>query len=271
MNIDNNFKDSFSKYFQEHYKYKKCECNLNNNETWIYIQAGSWFGDNFHYELIKDSIQLHIEFKDKDENIFFANALIKMLKKNDYKEIISDGNNIWFLLKEIDTTKINKIQKELDKIIKKIDPIINRLFLFDFEKTKNNKKEKSIKFRLSFFCGIISEIIFVIPLVLSVVLKFGFELKYFPVLLLMFTFACIITFHIFLYKILFKKEKLEFLNKVIFKQEIENDELLTSKTTKNENSSDATTDKVVTETIDSHTYDSKSKVLISAIEAIKDL
>ena len=72
MNIDNNFKDSFSKYFKEHYKYKKCECNLNNNnKPWIYIQAGSSFCDNFHYELIDDSIQLHIEFKDKNENIFF--------------------------------------------------------------------------------------------------------------------------------------------------------------------------------------------------------
>ena len=70
MNIDNNFKVSFSKYFDEHYKYKKYECNLNNGEPWIYIQAGSGFGDNFHYELINNSIQLHIEFKNKEENIF---------------------------------------------------------------------------------------------------------------------------------------------------------------------------------------------------------
>lgn len=209
MNIDNSFKVSFSTYFQKYYKYKKYECNLNGNESWIYIQAGSSFGDNFHYELINDSIQLHIEFQNKEENIFFANALIKILKKNYYKKIIPNGNNIWFLLKEINTTKINEIQKDLDRIIKKFDPIINQLFLFDFEKTKNNKK-KSIKCCFTFVYEIISEIIFVIPLVLSILLKFGFELKHFPILLVIFAFSGIITFHIVLYKILSKKEKLEF-------------------------------------------------------------
>lgn len=267
MNIDNEFKKSFHEYFKKNYKYKKYECNLNNDDQWIYIQAGSGFGDNFHYELINNSIQLHIEFKNREENIFFANALIKILKKDDYKEIIPDGNNIWFLLKEIDTTKENKIKREFDRIIKKIDPIINQLFLFDFKRNKHNKKEKSINCRFISVCGIISEIIFVIPLVLTMVVKFGFELKYFLVLLVIFTFACIITLHIILYKILLKKEKLKFLNKFIFQQEIENDESLTTKITKNDNQPTSS----VTETKDSKTCDSKSKVLISAIEAIKDL
>lgn len=267
MNIDNEFKKSFHEYFKKNYKYKKYECNLNNDDQWIYIQAGSGFGDNFHYELINDSIQLHIEFKDKNENIFFANALIKILKKDDYKEIIPNGNYIWFLLKEIDTTKENTIKKEFDRIIEKIDPIINQLFLFDFKRNKHEKKEKSINCRFISVCGIISEIIFVIPLVLTMVLKFGFELKYFLVLLVIFTFACIITLHIVLYKILLKKEKLKFLNKVIFQQEIENDESLTTKVTKNDNQPTSS----VTETKDSITYDSKSKVLISAIEAIREL
>lgn len=267
MNIDNEFKKSFHEYFKKNYKYKKYECNLNNDDQWIYIQAGSGFGDNFHYELINNSIQLHIEFKNREENIFFANALIKILKKDDYKEIIPDGNNIWFLLKEIDTTKENKIKREFDRIIKKIDPIINQLFLFDFKRNKHNKKEKSINCCFISVCGIISEIIFVIPLVLTMVVKFGFELKYFLVLLVIFTFACIITLHIILYKILLKKEKLKFLNKFIFQQEIENDESLTTKVTKNDNQPTTS----VTETKDSTTCDSKSKVLISEIEAIKDL
>lgn len=267
MNIDNEFKKSFHEYFKKNYKYKKYECNLNNDDQWIYIQAGSGFGDNFHYELINNSIQLHIEFKNKEENIFFANALIKILKKDDYKEIIPDGNNIWFLLKEIDTTKENKIKREFDRIIKKFDPILNQLFLFDFKRNKHEKKEKSINCRFISVCGIISEIIFVIPLVLTIVLKFGFELKYFLVLLVIFTFACIITLHIVLYKILLKKEKLKFLNKFIFQQEIENDESLTTKITKNDNQPTSS----VTETKDSITYDSKSKVLISAIEAIREL
>ena len=102
---------------------------------------------------------------------------------------------------------------------------------------------------------------------MSIVFKFGFELKCFLILLVIFTFACIITLHIVLYKTLFKKEKLKFLNKVIFRQEIENDESSTTKTTKDDNQPTSS----VTETKDSTTYDSKSKVLISAIEAIKDL
>lgn len=269
MNIDNNFKDSFSKYFQKHYGYKKYECNLNNNEPWLYIQAGSGFGDNFHYELIDDSIQLHIEFKDKDENIFFANALIKMLKKNDYRGIIPNDDYIWFLLEKINNKKIKEIQKKLDKIIKKFDPIINQLFLFDFKRNKPNKEEKSINCRFISVCGIINEIIFVIPLVLIILGKLNSNFTfYLSVLLVIFTFACVFTLHIILYKILNRREKSEFLKKIILHQEIENEDVLSTKTTKNENSSDAAT---VTETMDSTIYDSKSKVLISAIEAIKDL
>lgn len=269
MSIDNEFKNSFHEYFKKNYKYKKYECNLNNNEPWLYIQAGSGFGDNFHYELIDDSIQLHIEFKDKDENIFFANALIKMLKKNNYQEIIPDGDNIWFLLEKINNKKIKEIQKRLDKIIKKFDPIINQLFLFDFKKNKHNKKGKSINYRFPFVCVIISEIIFLIPLVLIILgkLKVDFT-SYFSILLVIFTFAYIFMIHIILYKILTRREKSEFLKKIILHQKIENEDVLSTKTTKNENSSDAAT---VTETMDSTIYDSKSKVLISAIEAIKDL
>ena len=91
---------------------------------------------------------------------------------------------------------------------------------------------------------------------------------YLSVLLVIFTFACVFTLHIILYKILNRREKSEFLKKIILHQEIENEDVLSTKTTKNENSSDAAT---VTETMDSTIYDSKSKVLISAIEAIKDL
>ena len=87
-------------------------------------------------------------------------------------------------------------------------------------------------------------------------------------MLVIFTFACVFTLHIILYKILNRREKSEFLKKIILHQEIENEDVLSTKTTKNENSSDAAT---VTETMDSTIYDSKSKVLISAIEAIKDL
>lgn len=79
---------------------------------------------------------------------------------------------------------------------------------------------------------------------------------------------CIGIFYIVSYKILKQEEKLELIKEIFTKESlnsISKDEIITEKHGNPLNSA------VVTEKIDSHKYDSKSKVLISAIEAIKDL
>lgn len=78
---------------------------------------------------------------------------------------------------------------------------------------------------------------------------------------------CIGMFYIVSYKILEQEEKLGLLKEIFTKEGliISEDKTITKK---NENPLNPA---IVTETIDSHKYDSKSKVLISAIEAIKDL
>lgn len=82
---------------------------------------------------------------------------------------------------------------------------------------------------------------------------------------------CIGIFYIVSYKILKQEEKLELIKEIFNDENLKNISQDNTKTTKNENSSDATTVKTVTETLDATTLNSKSKVLISAIEAIKDL
>lgn len=73
---------------------------------------------------------------------------------------------------------------------------------------------------------------------------------------------------IFYYRATIKSAKLKLLERIVTNKNLKNISQDNTKTTKNENSSDAA---AVTETKDSTTCDSKSKVLISAIEAIKDL
>lgn len=78
---------------------------------------------------------------------------------------------------------------------------------------------------------------------------------------------CIGIFYIVSYKILKQEGKLELLKEIFTKEglTISEDKTITKK---NENPLNPA---IVTETIDSHKYDSKSKVLISAIDAIREL
>lgn len=80
-----------------------------------------------------------------------------------------------------------------------------------------------------------------------------------------------IVLSIFYYMATSKFSKLKLLKKIVTDRNLTSISEDNTKTTKNENSSDATTIKTGTETKDSTTYDSKSKVLISAIEAIREL
>lgn len=80
-----------------------------------------------------------------------------------------------------------------------------------------------------------------------------------------------IVLSIFYYMATSKFLKLKLLEKIFNDENLKNILQDSTKTIKNENSSDATTVKTVTETVDATTFNSKSKVLISAIEAIREL
>ncbi len=152
--------------------------------------------------------------------------------------------------------------------------------------TNDNNKKKTISYGPLIVFGIINEIIFVVSLVLGIFANSNFSLKinmsefslsaiekksYLPIICILATIGflfCIGLFYIVSYRILKREEKIELLEKIV------TDENLTSipedkiTTEKHENPLNPA---VVTEKIDSQKYDSKSKVLISAIEAIKDL
>lgn len=145
----------------------------------------------------------------------------------------------------------------------------------------DNNKKKTI----SYLHLIVSGIIILIYLAFIVLTKSNFTLKikgnefsytsieensYLPIIFILamvgFLF-CIGIFYIVSYKILKQEEKLELLKEIFTKEglTISEDKTITKK---NENPLNPA---IITETIDSHKYDSKSKVLISAIEAIREL
>lgn len=149
------------------------------------------------------------------------------------------------------------------------------------DNNNDNNKKKTIRY----WPLIVFGIIILIPLLLIILARANFALKikgtefsytlieknpYLPIICILamvgFLF-CIGIFYIVSYKILKQEEKLELLKEIFTKEglTISEDKTITKK---NENPLNPA---IVTETIDSHKYDSKSKVLISAIEAIKDL
>lgn len=145
----------------------------------------------------------------------------------------------------------------------------------------DNSKKKTIRY----WPLIVFGIIILRPLLLIISAKSNFTLKiketefsytlieknpYLPIICILamvgFLF-CIGIFYIVSYKILKQEEKLELLKEIFTKEglTISEDKTITKK---NENPLNPA---IVTETIESHKYDSKSKVLISAIEAIREL
>lgn len=153
------------------------------------------------------------------------------------------------------------------------------------DNNNDNNKKKTIRY----WPLIVFGIIILIPLLLIILARANFTLKikgtefsytlidensYLPIICILamvgFLF-CIGIFYIVSYKILKQEEKLELIKEIFNDENLKNISQDNTKTTKNENSSDATTVKTVTETVDATTLNSKSKVLISAIEAIKDL
>lgn len=149
------------------------------------------------------------------------------------------------------------------------------------DNNNDNNKKKTIRY----WPLIVFGIIILIPLLLIILARANFALKikgiefssivieensYLPIICILamvgFLF-CIGIFYIVSYKILKQEEKLELIKEILTKEDftISEDKIITEKHGNPLNSA------VVTEKIDSHEYDSKSKVLISAIEAIKDL
>ena len=148
--------------------------------------------------------------------------------------------------------------------------------------TNNNNKKKTI----SYWPLIVFGIIILIFLAFIILTKSNFTLKikgtefsytlieknlYLPIICILsmvgFLF-CIGIFYIISYKILKQEEKIELLDKIFSNEGLKSISEDKTITEKHENPLKPA---VVTEKIDSHTYDSKAKVLISAIEAIKDL
>lgn len=148
--------------------------------------------------------------------------------------------------------------------------------------TSNNNKKKTI----SYWPLIVFGIIILIFLAFIILTKSNFTLKinetefsytlieknpYLSIICVLamvgFLF-CIGIFYIISYKILKQEEKIELLDKIFSNEGLKSfseDKTITKKNANPLNHA------IVTETTEAHRYDSKSKVLISAIETIKDL
>lgn len=183
----------------------------------------------------------------------------------------------------------SSLENDIADILKKIDPEVKKSKEQKMSSDKNandNNNDNNKKKTIRYWPLIVFGIIILIPLLLIILARANFTLKikgtefsytlidensYLPIICILamvgFLF-CIGIFYIVSYKILKQEEKLELIKEIFTKEglnSISKDETITKK---NENPLNPA---IVTETIESHKYDSKSKVLISAIEAIREL
>lgn len=192
---------------------------------------------------------------------------------NYYAEYIAfDDEGYWYSI-FVDTPYKNNKNRQLKSSSNEIDyktlekDIKNILKKFKREITMKNKTLLTRKWPL-IWLNIISSII-ICDILVFIWLKNDFAIL--NLIILCISLVAPVVLSIFYYMATIKLSKLKLLEKNFNDENLKNISQDNTKTTKNENSSDATTVKTVTETVDATTFNSKSKVLISAIEAIREL
>lgn len=240
----------------------------------------SFYSEKYKEQLISALEDLHLNYSAEyiafdDEGYWYSIFVDVPYKTNADKNRESKVS-----ANEID---YSSLEKDIAEILKKIDAEIKKSKEQKMSSDKNandNNKKKTISYLPLIVFGII-----ILILAFIVLTKSNFTLKikgnefsytsieensYLPIIFILamvgFLF-CIGMCYIVSYKILEQEEKLGLLKEIFTKEclTISEDKTITKK---NENPLNPA---IITETIDSHKYDSKSKVLISAIEAIKDL
>lgn len=192
---------------------------------------------------------------------------------NYYAEYIAfDDEGYWYSI-FVDTPYKNNKNRQLKSSSNEIDyktlekDIKNILKKFKREITMKNKTLLTRKWPL-IWLNIISSII-ICDILVFAWLRNKFDI--FNLIILGISLVVSIVLSIFYYMATIKLSKIKLLEKIFNDENLKNILQDSTKTIKNENSPDSITVKTVTETVDATTFNSKSKVLISAIEAIREL
>ena len=278
MDINEELKREFIEHCEKDWDIKIYKANIINNKKWFYIQVGNYFNGCFHIEYIdlngKQNLQFHIEFYTLEESEYFRDLLFKLnpwlsyiLIEKNMKECKTDKNYLWFDIK--DTEKITTKEELFEKIseyMKIFDPAIDLIFFHNFKRPKEVKPIK--KWPL-----VLTSIISILNILGSVALILCFEIfdkefNAWSLCILSVSLLIFMVLAIFFYRATGKEQKLQAIENIISRintNDISYDSTETSKSYSEDS-------KVLSsENIKSATCDSKSKILISAIEAIKDL
>lgn len=210
----------------------------------------SFYSEKYKEQLISSLEALHLNYSAEyiafdDEGYWYSIFVDTPYNKN--REFKKSANNISY----------KALKKDIENILKK----------FKREITMKNKIQLTRKWPL-ILLNITSNVI-ICDILVFIWLKNNFDIL--NLIILCISLVAPVVLSIFYYMETIKLSKLKLLEKIFNDENLKNISQDNTKTTQNENPSDATTVKTVTETVDATTFNSKSKVLISAIEAIKDL
>jgi len=134
MVISNELKLDFKIFCQNEFNGKSLCANENKKTQWIFVQAGTFYGNNLHYEFGKDEVQLHIEI---DDSVQIQKFLFENINNTEFEWRPWGKPNHCCVIKRSITTK-NELFSAFCEIRDKIEPII-----LEFE--QKQKKGNSIQ------------------------------------------------------------------------------------------------------------------------------
>lgn len=278
MKINEELKTKFIEHCEKDWDIKIYKANIINNKNWFYIQVGNYFKDYFHIEYIdlngKQNLQFHIEFDTLEESKDFRDLLFKLnpsikhiLTAKNMSKCNTDENYLWFDIKNTENiTTEEELFEKFSRYLKIFDSAIDLIFFYNFKQPKEVKPIR--KWPL-----ILTNVMPILNILGSVALILCFKIFYkefnaWSFCILSVSLLIFMVLAIFFYRATAKEQKLQAIENIISGIDTKDISCDTTETLKN-CSEDS---KVLSsENIKSTTCESKSKILISAIEAIKDL
>lgn len=276
LELTTELKEEFEKFFKKEFKNHLYISNKNNGNQWFYVQASKKLPPFIHYEYLDGKVNLHIETDDIELNKFIKNYL----EDKTGKTFISQQYNEWYTYAHNNNNddiknSFKEIQKDFKKALNNAQfvKIFNNKRFSNIYINKNytDKSKNVVKIcndNCKFLCKILDRLLIpgllLPPIILYLVNKnnavnTNLILYYiFSIFFLLFSTSIFLFIHIINSKKLIKEQKQENLNKIIESSKIES---ISKTNTVYENNNI----KSITSS------DQQAKVLIVAIEAIKDL
>lgn len=255
-------------------KFRNCLkiMNKNNDENWFYVQASKKLPTSIHYEYLDEKVHLHIETDNKEFNYYIKSYLesktrakFDKYKHSCYSYTLDKDINSVEELKSAFIEIKNKFNKYFNKLFKNVTYVYSPVITQYIDKSKNisNPQIGNIIVFISTIILIIT--LFLVPIIILLLNKTSLEKNDFLLYNIILTFVSLIVLSVLAIKLILthksfiKLSKIEILKKIINNQEIYNiNDTIT-------NYDDKQNIKFITSS------DQQAKVLIAAIEAIKDL